>query len=167
MKQECETIQTVKDLKEILETLNDNDQVCLETIDLETGDVCDLFPFYIDVIDGIELTTGEVINEVRFCQKKQDEWLPEKSVYKNETVFPLVNDDEKTHYYLFGDENTIEILINEGIDKLNELIGTPELVIDFCSYREGTNPLFIMSKVEDYGCFSVLTKKEYDKLNAL
>ena len=65
----------IKDLKEYIKDLNDDDQVCIETIDLETGDVQDLYPFYIDVIDGIELTDGRTINEVRFCQRKQDEWM--------------------------------------------------------------------------------------------
>lgn len=81
MKQIGDTIQTVGDLKEFLNTLNDDDQVCIETIDLETGDVSDLFPFYIDVIDGIELTDGSVINEVRFCQQDNKIWTT-----KEETI---------------------------------------------------------------------------------
>jgi hypothetical protein len=63
-------IDTVGELKELLADLNDNDQICIETIDLETGDVQDLYPLYLDVIGGIRLTSGEVINEVRFCQMK-------------------------------------------------------------------------------------------------
>ncbi len=55
-----DTIYTVGELKEFLSTLNDNDQVVMETIDLETGDVQDLYPFYMDVIDGIKLTTGAI-----------------------------------------------------------------------------------------------------------
>ena len=75
IKQIGDTIQTVGDLKEFLNTLNDNDQVCLETIDLETGDVQDLYPFYIDVIDRVQLTDGSIINEVRFCQQNNKIWL--------------------------------------------------------------------------------------------
>ena len=56
-----DTINTVGELKEFLNTLNDNDQVCMETIDLETGDVQDLYPFYIDVIDGIKFTNGTTV----------------------------------------------------------------------------------------------------------
>jgi hypothetical protein len=73
MKTITETINTVGELKEFLNTLNDNDQVCIETVDLETGDVQDLYPFYIDVIDNVKLTDGSVINEVRFCQKNNNE----------------------------------------------------------------------------------------------
>ena len=69
MKKIGDTIQTVGELKEFLETLNDNDQVVIETIDLETGDTQDLYPFYMDVIGGLKLTDGTIINEVRFCQQ--------------------------------------------------------------------------------------------------
>lgn len=64
-----DAIHTVKDLKAFLNTLKDDDQVVLEIIDLETGDVEDLFPFHVDVIDGIELTDGRVVSEIRFCQE--------------------------------------------------------------------------------------------------
>jgi len=66
----CETISTVRDLKAFLSILKDDDQVVMETIDLETGDVEDLFPFHMDVIDGIKLTDGKVVSEIRFCQEK-------------------------------------------------------------------------------------------------
>jgi hypothetical protein len=68
MKQLGDKLNTVGELREFLKDLNDNDQICIETIDLETGDVEDLFPMYMDIIGGIKLTTGEIINEVRFCQ---------------------------------------------------------------------------------------------------
>lgn len=58
---------TVKEVKELLADLDDNDQVCIETCD-KNGDVMDLHPMYIDVIDGIKLKTGETVREVRFCQ---------------------------------------------------------------------------------------------------
>ena len=63
------TIKTVKELKEFLNTLNDNDIVTIETINLTTGDVEDLYPFHMDVIEGIELQDGSIVNEVRFCQE--------------------------------------------------------------------------------------------------
>jgi len=66
----CETISTVRDLKAFLSILKDDDQVVMETIDLETGDVEDLFPFHMDVIGGIKLTDGRTVSEVRFCQEK-------------------------------------------------------------------------------------------------
>jgi hypothetical protein len=74
MKTIGETINTVGELKEFLSTLNDNDQVCIETIDLETGDVQDLYPFYIDVIDRVKMEDGSVIDEVRLCQMNNIEW---------------------------------------------------------------------------------------------
>lgn len=63
---------TVKEVKELLADLDDHDQVCIETCD-EDGDVVDLYPMYIDVIDGIKLTTGETVREVRFCQMPNNE----------------------------------------------------------------------------------------------
>jgi len=70
MKQIGETIYTVKELKEFLNTLNDNDQVVIEATEPETGDVEDLYTFHMDVIEGIELTDGTVVSEVRFCQER-------------------------------------------------------------------------------------------------
>lgn len=57
---------TVKELKEILSKLNDNDDVVIETID-DNGDAIDLYPMYVDVI---ELSDG--YNEVRLCQMSQE-----------------------------------------------------------------------------------------------
>jgi len=62
------TIFTIGELREAISHLSDNDCVVLETTDLDTGDAIDLFPFYIDVIDGIQLTNGKTISEVRLCQ---------------------------------------------------------------------------------------------------
>ena len=60
-------IKTVGQLRHILRDLDDHDQLCIETIN-EDGDVEDLFPMYIDVIDGIRLTDDTIVREVRFCQ---------------------------------------------------------------------------------------------------
>jgi len=59
---------TIADLKEAIKNLDDNDVLAMETIDTETGDAIDLFPFYLDVIDGIKLNDGSVVREVRLCQ---------------------------------------------------------------------------------------------------
>lgn len=59
---------TIGELRKAISHLSDNDCVVLETTDLDTGDAIDLFPFYIDVIDGIQLTDGSTISEVRLCQ---------------------------------------------------------------------------------------------------
>jgi hypothetical protein len=70
-------IHTIGELRELIEDLNDNDLVCIETID-KYGDVEDLYPMYIDVIDGIKLESGETVNEVRFCQMPNtDRTIPE------------------------------------------------------------------------------------------
>jgi hypothetical protein len=61
-------ILTIGQLREAIEHLDDNDQLALEATDLDTGDAKDLYPFYIDVIDGIKLDDGTEVREVRFCQ---------------------------------------------------------------------------------------------------
>ena len=62
-------IQTVGQLRHIMKDLDDHDQLCIETCDTETGDVEDLYPMSIDVIDGIRLTDDTIVREVRFCQR--------------------------------------------------------------------------------------------------
>jgi hypothetical protein len=62
-------ILTKKELLEALESCGDNDQVCIETTDMSTGDAIDLYPFYIDIIGGIKLNDGSIVNEIRFCQQ--------------------------------------------------------------------------------------------------
>jgi two-component SAPR family response regulator len=59
-------VATVKELKKILEKLNDNDDLVIETID-DNGDAIDLYPMYVDVI---EVSKG--FNEVRLCQMSQE-----------------------------------------------------------------------------------------------
>lgn len=68
-----ETIYRVAELRYLMEGLDDDDQICIETIDLETGDVQDLYPMAVDVIDGIKLTDGSIVREVRFCQRPNSE----------------------------------------------------------------------------------------------
>ncbi len=51
-------ITTVKELKEILNDLDDNDYICIEALDN------DLYPMNIDVIEGVCM----IGKEVRFCQ---------------------------------------------------------------------------------------------------
>ena len=66
-------LQTVGELRYLMEDLDDKDQVCVEACDTETGDVEDLYPMTLDVIDGIELTDGSNVREVRFCQRPNSE----------------------------------------------------------------------------------------------
>jgi hypothetical protein len=65
-------IYTVEQLRELMEDLDDHDQICVEACD-ELGDVEDLYPMTLDVIEGIELTDGTVVREVRFCQRPNSE----------------------------------------------------------------------------------------------
>ena len=65
-------LETVGELRYLMEDLDDKDQVCVEACD-EHGDVEDLFPMTLDVIDGIELTDGSNVREVRFCQRPNSE----------------------------------------------------------------------------------------------
>jgi hypothetical protein len=64
----AQKILTIGQLREAIKHLDDNDQVVLEETDLDTGDAQDLYPFYIDVIDGIKLNDGTEVREIRFCQ---------------------------------------------------------------------------------------------------
>ena len=64
------TLNTVGELRDAMSELSDDDLITLITIDLESGDEQDHYPMHLDVIGGIELTTGQVINEVQFVQER-------------------------------------------------------------------------------------------------
>lgn len=57
-------IGTKKELLEALEGTNDNDIVVVEVHDTTLTE--DLYSFYVDIIGGIELENGELVNEIRF-----------------------------------------------------------------------------------------------------
>ena len=63
-------LNTVGDLRNAMSELDDDDQLTLVTIDLDTGDEQDHYPMHLDVIDGIRLTNGQVVNEVQFVQER-------------------------------------------------------------------------------------------------
>jgi hypothetical protein len=63
---------TLGELRELMSDLDDHDQICVEACD-EHGDVEDLYPIALDVIEGIELTDGTTVREVRFCQRPNSE----------------------------------------------------------------------------------------------
>ena len=67
------TLDTVGDLRSAMSELDDDDQITLVTIDTDTGDEQDHYPMHLDVIGGIELTTGQVVNEVQFVQERNCE----------------------------------------------------------------------------------------------
>ena len=66
------TIYRVAELRYLMEGLDDHDQICVEACD-EHGDVEDLYPMALDVIECIELTDGTIVREVRFCQRPNSE----------------------------------------------------------------------------------------------
>jgi hypothetical protein len=61
-------ITTVGELKKILNSMDDNDIIVIETTDLETGNAKDLYPFYVDVIEGLINSDGNELRELRLCQ---------------------------------------------------------------------------------------------------
>lgn len=61
-------LQTVGELRKLMSDLDANDIVVIQSIDLDTGDVEDLYPMNLDVIEGIKLSSGSIVREVRFCQ---------------------------------------------------------------------------------------------------
>jgi len=61
-------INNISELRKLMSDLDANDLVCVQSIDLETGDAEDLYPMNLDVIEGIELSDKSIVREVRFCQ---------------------------------------------------------------------------------------------------
>lgn len=61
-------LNTIKDLREAIKDLNDNDQICIETVDCDNGDTLDLYPISIDIYTNITMLDGSVIKEIRFVQ---------------------------------------------------------------------------------------------------
>lgn len=59
-----EAIFSKKELMEALEGTNDNDIVVIEVHDTVLHE--DLYSFYVDIVDGVKLENGEVVNEIRF-----------------------------------------------------------------------------------------------------
>jgi hypothetical protein len=67
------SLNTVGELRGAMSELSDDDQITLVTIDLDTGDEQDHYPMHLDVIGGIRLTDGSVVNEVQFVQERNCE----------------------------------------------------------------------------------------------
>ena len=154
-----ETIGTVGALKAFLNTLKNDDLVVMETIDLETGDVQDLYPFHMDVIDGIELTDGRTVSEIRFCQESN---IPEelKALYakglrqSDETPqlvrkidFTTLRTQKKTLIEIIDEyERLLNVQYQKGIndDKISDLSGILNLIDclqDYAVDVMGLNPI--------------------------
>lgn len=58
-------IKTIGDLRQAIATLDDNDAVVVEIHEGMRSE--DLYDFDIDVIDGVKLSDGTTISEVRLC----------------------------------------------------------------------------------------------------
>ncbi len=135
-------IMTIGDLKEAISHLSDNDLVVIETTDLSTGDAIDLYPFYVDEIEGIELADGSIVSEVRFCQmdntqflkhddkKKANYWVIETGsdcdgVYTIGRVYAF---ETETEAYDWSDEKT------EWSDGMRyPVIALFSSVVDYCN----------------------------------
>jgi hypothetical protein len=100
-------LNTLGELRSLMSELNDDDQICIETIDLESGDVQDLYPMNLDVIEGIKLTNGKAINEVRFCQMPNSAPDPRD---KQPIIEALIVDLEKSIDE--GDTTVLDELLN-------------------------------------------------------
>ena len=98
-------LNTVGEVRQIMADLDDSDQICIETCD-EHGDVVDLYPMYIDVIDNIKLTDGTVIKEIRFCQKPNS---PPDTRDKQPLVDAVIH--ELKYYLTQGDESILDELL--------------------------------------------------------
>jgi len=84
-------IRTVGELRNVMSELSDDDIIYIETCDAK-GNAQDLFPMYVDVIDGIELKNGSVVNEVRFCQMpNNDDFILEE---RTDDYDDFINDEE-------------------------------------------------------------------------
>ena len=59
---DCNPIRTIGELREYIAKLDADDLIVIEGLDT------DLYPFYMDVIEPINLPNGKIIREVRFCQ---------------------------------------------------------------------------------------------------
>lgn len=100
-------IGTVGQLRIIMSDLDDHDLVCIETID-EDGDVQDLYPMNVDVIDNIKLTDDTIVREVRFCQMPNS--APDtrdKQPLVDAVIVQLKDDISK------GDETVIDELLKK------------------------------------------------------
>jgi hypothetical protein len=156
-----ETINTVGALKAFLNTLKDDDLTIMEAIALETGDVQDLYPFHMDVIDGIELTDGRTVSEIRFCQESnvpedikdfegkykfiKDKTLPlsdETPQLIRKIDFSLLRTQKKTLIEIIDDmeKKNVEYYKND-VSNLDGILNLIDCIQDFATDVMGLNPI--------------------------
>lgn len=115
-------IYRVAELRYLIEGLDDNDLICIETCD-EHGDVQDLYPMYIDVIENVRLTDGSIVREVRFCQMPNTEpkLKVESDDYFKVTHTGFCKDAEREEVRIHAGENGNIVLFQDG-DKLGFIV---------------------------------------------
>ena len=94
-------VTTIGEVRELMKDLDNSDLAVLEACD-DQGDVEDLYSMYIDVIEGIKLTNGKIVREVRFCQ------IPNITPEEKKTVWvcPDCNSDN-VQFKTWTDANTM------------------------------------------------------------
>ena len=89
-------INTIGELRLALSEQAADDNVCIETIDLETGDAADIYPMYVDVID----------KDVRFCLLSNGELETRDKQPLIDAVIEQLKQDAAD-----GDESVIDSLL--------------------------------------------------------
>lgn len=100
-------LQTLKQVRELINDLDDNDLVLVEGCDDE-GEVLDLFPMSIDVIDNVELKDGSIVREIRFCQRPNTK--PDTRD-KQPVVDAVIKEIRSDMFY--GDETVLDELLKQ------------------------------------------------------
>lgn len=100
-----DTLTTLGNVRELIADLDDKDLVYVEACD-EHGDVKDLYPMSIDVIENIELKDGSIVREVRFCQRPNSE----PDTRDKQPVIDAVLKQVRIDIY-YGDESILEELL--------------------------------------------------------
>ncbi len=103
-----DVILTVGELRELMSELDDHDQVVVETCD-EEGDVVDLYPMSLDIIDGIKLTDGTEVREVRFCQRPHENVQQPSEEAKQQLIDAVL--EEQARDIANGDFTVLEELL--------------------------------------------------------
>lgn len=104
-------VRTIGEIRALISNLNNKDIAVIEACDKD-GEVEDLYPMYIDVIEGIE-RNGIIVNEVRFCQmpNTKPEYNEIKTVWLyNETKTVWVCQDcgsDNVQFKTWTDANTM------------------------------------------------------------
>lgn len=141
-------IRTIGDLRKAISHMNDDDLVVMETTDLITGDAIDLFPFYVDVIDGIELKDGSIVSQIRFCQMPNE--------YESVKLFSHVDGSRATGTSWHG------AIVKASVNELTGILDNPSCVRN--DGEDKTNFEWWMSTANG-DVFTIYDWKEYRVLD--